>query len=262
MPPKETVTEEVTYNKKKGNTEDYLLSKMPPDGREVPFVLPTFKTSYVQPRDLHSPNLQAGMHSMSLYQLECFQRFIERIILQAESIINVELKKGARQSRSISDLSMANENSNQLTSMQANMAKLSVVADALSRKCEDMDAHYWCWNSSRVVCLLKGSNSLGQTDFFCAKFLKNLIKFEKKLGLNRVHHILCAKPRGDKPQQPIVIRVTISNQEKFFYAKLDKLTPCYMTEWYTVFQHTETYLPGKILCNIQEFYRVVAGQLT
>lgn len=116
MPPKETTaTEELPCNKKKGNTEDYLLSKMPPDGREVPFVLPTFKTSYVQPRDVHSPNLQAGMQSMLLYQLECCQRFIERIILQDESVIKLDLKTVAWQSSSISDLSMSNENINHIT---------------------------------------------------------------------------------------------------------------------------------------------------
>ncbi|XP_017268779.1 tandem C2 domains nuclear protein [Kryptolebias marmoratus] len=64
MPPKgTTATEELPYKKKKGITEDYLLSKMPLDGREVPFVLPSFKTSYVQPRDLHPPSPQAGMQS-------------------------------------------------------------------------------------------------------------------------------------------------------------------------------------------------------
>uniref|UniRef100_A0A3Q0SJ91 Tandem C2 domains, nuclear n=1 Tax=Amphilophus citrinellus TaxID=61819 RepID=A0A3Q0SJ91_AMPCI len=35
--------------------EDYLLSKLPPDGREVPFVIPSFKASYIQPS---YPNLQ------------------------------------------------------------------------------------------------------------------------------------------------------------------------------------------------------------
>uniref|UniRef100_A0A8C6THZ7 Tandem C2 domains, nuclear n=1 Tax=Neogobius melanostomus TaxID=47308 RepID=A0A8C6THZ7_9GOBI len=35
---------------RRGTPEDYLLSKMPPDGREVPFVLPTFKASYIQPK--------------------------------------------------------------------------------------------------------------------------------------------------------------------------------------------------------------------
>ncbi|XP_028994693.1 tandem C2 domains nuclear protein [Betta splendens] len=41
-------------------TEDYLLSKLPPDGREVPFVLPTFKASYVQPRGSQYPDLQSS----------------------------------------------------------------------------------------------------------------------------------------------------------------------------------------------------------
>ncbi|KAM9842118.1 tandem C2 domains nuclear protein isoform 2-T2 [Aulostomus maculatus] len=46
-----------------GISEDYLLSKLPPDGREVPFVLPTFKASYIQPRGSHFPNLQSGLQS-------------------------------------------------------------------------------------------------------------------------------------------------------------------------------------------------------
>ncbi|XP_035529756.1 tandem C2 domains nuclear protein [Morone saxatilis] len=48
---------------KRGVTEDYLLSKLPPDGREVPFVLPTFKASYIQPRGSRYPNLQSGLQS-------------------------------------------------------------------------------------------------------------------------------------------------------------------------------------------------------
>ncbi|XP_042356928.1 tandem C2 domains nuclear protein [Plectropomus leopardus] len=48
---------------RRGFTEDYLLSKLPPDGREVPFVLPTFKASYVQPRGSRYPNLQPGPQS-------------------------------------------------------------------------------------------------------------------------------------------------------------------------------------------------------
>lgn len=47
-------------------TEDYLLSKLPPDGREVPFVLPTFKASYIQPRGSQYPNLQSGLQSTYL----------------------------------------------------------------------------------------------------------------------------------------------------------------------------------------------------
>ncbi|XP_060919632.1 tandem C2 domains nuclear protein [Labrus mixtus] len=46
-----------------GVTEDYLLSKLPPDGKEVPFVLPTFKASYVQPQGARFPNLQSGPQS-------------------------------------------------------------------------------------------------------------------------------------------------------------------------------------------------------
>ncbi|XP_053192161.1 tandem C2 domains nuclear protein [Scomber japonicus] len=48
---------------RRGVTEDYLLSKLPPDGREVPFVLPTFKASYIQPRGPRYPNLQSGLQS-------------------------------------------------------------------------------------------------------------------------------------------------------------------------------------------------------
>ncbi|XP_028294120.1 tandem C2 domains nuclear protein [Gouania willdenowi] len=44
-------------------TEDYLLSKLPPDGREVPFVLPTFRATYVQPTSPQYPNLQPGLQS-------------------------------------------------------------------------------------------------------------------------------------------------------------------------------------------------------
>lgn len=39
-----------------GCTEDYLLSKLPSDGREVPFVVPRFKLSYVQPRAQGTPS--------------------------------------------------------------------------------------------------------------------------------------------------------------------------------------------------------------
>ncbi|XP_068577768.1 tandem C2 domains nuclear protein isoform X2 [Cebidichthys violaceus] len=48
---------------RRGVPEDYLLSKLPPDGREVPFVLPTFKASYIQPRGSRYPNLQSGPQS-------------------------------------------------------------------------------------------------------------------------------------------------------------------------------------------------------
>ena len=43
-----------------GVSEDYLLSKLPPDGKDVPFVLPTFKPSYVQPQGSRYPNYNEG----------------------------------------------------------------------------------------------------------------------------------------------------------------------------------------------------------
>uniref|UniRef100_A0A3B3VD90 Tandem C2 domains, nuclear n=1 Tax=Poecilia latipinna TaxID=48699 RepID=A0A3B3VD90_9TELE len=43
--------------------EDYLISKQPPGGREVPFVVPTFKPTYVQPQSRQFSALQPGLHS-------------------------------------------------------------------------------------------------------------------------------------------------------------------------------------------------------
>lgn len=48
--PPQSLTLESNVKKSVGVSEDYLLSKLPPDGREIPFVLPTFKPSYIQPR--------------------------------------------------------------------------------------------------------------------------------------------------------------------------------------------------------------------
>ncbi|XP_026864058.2 tandem C2 domains nuclear protein [Electrophorus electricus] len=45
-----------------GVSEDYLQSKLPPDGREIPFVLPSFRPSYVQPRGTRYNNFQSGLH--------------------------------------------------------------------------------------------------------------------------------------------------------------------------------------------------------
>ncbi|XP_063804650.1 tandem C2 domains nuclear protein [Pseudophryne corroboree] len=48
----------VSIRRQVGCTEDYLLSKLPPDGRDVPFIVPTFKPSYIQPRTVTSPTHQ------------------------------------------------------------------------------------------------------------------------------------------------------------------------------------------------------------
>lgn len=39
-----------------GCTEDYLLSKLPSDGKQVPFVVPKFKLSYIQPKTQGTPS--------------------------------------------------------------------------------------------------------------------------------------------------------------------------------------------------------------
>lgn len=46
-----------------GVSEDYLLSKLPPDGREVPFIIPTFKPSYIQPRGAQYSGHNIGQQS-------------------------------------------------------------------------------------------------------------------------------------------------------------------------------------------------------
>ena len=48
-----------------GISEDYLLSKMPLDGREVPFVLPTYQPTYIQPRGPGYPHAPPGPQSKS-----------------------------------------------------------------------------------------------------------------------------------------------------------------------------------------------------
>ncbi|MCJ8731029.1 hypothetical protein PDJAM_G00191420 [Pangasius djambal] len=45
-----------------GVSEDYLLSKLPPDGKEIPFVLPSFRSSYIQPQGMQYSSYQAGLH--------------------------------------------------------------------------------------------------------------------------------------------------------------------------------------------------------
>ncbi|XP_073465783.1 tandem C2 domains nuclear protein [Aquarana catesbeiana] len=51
----------VSMKQQVGCTEDYLLSKMPTDGRAIPFVVPTFAPTYVQPRNLTSPTHMEGL---------------------------------------------------------------------------------------------------------------------------------------------------------------------------------------------------------
>ncbi|KAA0718111.1 Tandem C2 domains nuclear protein [Triplophysa tibetana] len=61
--PPHTLTLESNVKKSVGVSEDYLLSKLPPDGREIPFVLPTFKPSYIQPRGAQYSGYNIGQQS-------------------------------------------------------------------------------------------------------------------------------------------------------------------------------------------------------
>lgn len=51
----------VSVKRQVGCSEDYLLSKLPLDGQEVPFVVPPFKLAYVQPKNLPSTSHAGGI---------------------------------------------------------------------------------------------------------------------------------------------------------------------------------------------------------
>ncbi|NWX27040.1 TAC2N protein, partial [Notiomystis cincta] len=51
----------VSVKRQVGCSEDYLLSKLPLDGQEVPFVVPPFRLAYVQPKNLPSISLAGGI---------------------------------------------------------------------------------------------------------------------------------------------------------------------------------------------------------
>uniref|UniRef100_A0A8C9MZ34 Tandem C2 domains, nuclear n=1 Tax=Serinus canaria TaxID=9135 RepID=A0A8C9MZ34_SERCA len=51
----------VSVKRQVGCSEDYLLSKLPLDGQEVPFVVPPFRMAYVQPKNLPSISHAGGI---------------------------------------------------------------------------------------------------------------------------------------------------------------------------------------------------------
>ncbi|NXK61792.1 TAC2N protein, partial [Sylvietta virens] len=51
----------VSVKRQVGCSEDYLLSKLPLDGQEVPFVVPPFRLAYVQPKNLPSVSHAGGI---------------------------------------------------------------------------------------------------------------------------------------------------------------------------------------------------------
>ncbi|KPP79559.1 tandem C2 domains nuclear protein-like, partial [Scleropages formosus] len=67
-PTKTVITRQAPDGQKKvpGVSEDYLISKLPPDGREVPFVVPLFRPSYVQPSGSLYSAYQKGLQVWDL----------------------------------------------------------------------------------------------------------------------------------------------------------------------------------------------------
>uniref|UniRef100_A0A8C9EN67 Tandem C2 domains, nuclear n=1 Tax=Pavo cristatus TaxID=9049 RepID=A0A8C9EN67_PAVCR len=53
----------VSVKRQVGCSEDYLLSKLPLDGQEVPFVVPPFKLAYVQPKSLPTTSHESARAS-------------------------------------------------------------------------------------------------------------------------------------------------------------------------------------------------------
>lgn len=56
----------VSVKRQVGCSEDYLLSKLPPGGKEVPFVVPQFKLAYIQPRNLNNPSHFGGIQGSAI----------------------------------------------------------------------------------------------------------------------------------------------------------------------------------------------------
>ncbi|NXN87324.1 TAC2N protein, partial [Bombycilla garrulus] len=63
----------VSVKRQVGCSEDYLLSKLPLDGQEVPFVVPPFRLAYVQPKSLPGISHAGGIKEPARASL-CEQR--------------------------------------------------------------------------------------------------------------------------------------------------------------------------------------------
>lgn len=141
------------------------------------------------------------------------------IVAKFESIISELVKtevatalkplqeKVSQQSGTISDLERcANEHSDQLTSMQANINKLSAAVEFLGKKCEELGARSR-WHNIRLVGLPEGTEGPQPTEFI-AKHLMDMLGLDGLPGLDRAHRTLRAKPKQGEPPRPTVIRVT------------------------------------------------------
>lgn len=73
------------------------MSKLPPDGKEVPFVLPTFKPSYIQPQGARYSNYPTGQQGISshLYCSCMFRKHLQHksASSQLTEIVSLEYVK-------------------------------------------------------------------------------------------------------------------------------------------------------------------------
>lgn len=137
-----------------------------------------------------------------------FEAIISELVKkQVATALNPRQEEVSRQSEAISDLERsANEHSDQLTSMQDKMARLSATVQSLDKKCEELEAGSR-WHNIRLVGLPEGSEGPRPTEFI-AILLMDMLGLDEMPGLDRAHRTLRAKPKEGEPPRPIVIRVT------------------------------------------------------
>ncbi|GCC24520.1 hypothetical protein chiPu_0002921 [Chiloscyllium punctatum] len=99
----------------------------------------------------------------------------------------------------------ANEQDNQIASLQANVNALSATGESLTKKCENLETRSR-WNNIRFMGLPEGLKGPRSTEFM-AQLLQDLLSIETKPVLDSAHHTLHAKPKEGKLFCPMVIRV-------------------------------------------------------
>lgn len=76
----------VSVKRQVGCSEDYLLSKLPLDGQEVPFVVPPFKLAYVQPKNLpgisHSGGIKGKIQTVLLNSSSASAEYCQVFLLK------------------------------------------------------------------------------------------------------------------------------------------------------------------------------------
>lgn len=137
-----------------------------------------------------------------------FESIIVELVKKAvATAIKPLQEKVSLQCGTISDLERsANEHSDQLTSMQETITKLSAAVESLGNKCEELEARSR-WHNIRLVGLPERSEGPQPTEFI-AKLLMDLLGLDEPPGLHRAHLTLRTKPKEGEPPRPMVVRVT------------------------------------------------------